>query len=37
MAISGYEEGCDVQFTPDVSFNATKDLKEKSFCSKNNG
>ena len=29
MAISGYEEGCDVQFTPDVSFNATKDLKEK--------
>ena len=29
MAISGYEEGCDVQFTPDVSFNATKDSKEK--------
>ena len=29
MAISGYEEGCDVQFTPDVSFNATKDSKDK--------
>ena len=29
MAISGYEEGCDVQFTPDVSFNATKDIKDK--------
>ncbi|WP_368029990.1 sulfite reductase [Arcobacter sp. s6] len=29
MAISGYEEGCDVQFTPDVSFNATRDSKEK--------
>ena len=29
MAISGYEEGCDVQFIPDVSFNATKDSKDK--------
>lgn len=29
IAISGYEEGCDVQFTPDVSFNAIKDSKEK--------
>lgn len=29
MAISGYEEGCDVQFIPDVSFNATKDTKDK--------
>ena len=27
IAISGYEEGCDVQFTPDVSFNAIKDWK----------
>lgn len=23
MAISGYEEGCNVEFTPDISFNAT--------------
>jgi len=29
MSISGYEEGCDVQSIPDVSFNATKDLKDK--------
>lgn len=29
MAISGYEEGCDVQFVPDVSFNATKNDKDK--------
>jgi len=29
IAISGYEEGCDVRFTPDVSFNATKDEKDK--------
>lgn len=29
MAISGYEEGCDVQFIPDVSFNATKNDKDK--------
>uniref|UniRef100_UPI0040471E25 sulfite reductase n=1 Tax=Aliarcobacter sp. TaxID=2321116 RepID=UPI0040471E25 len=29
IAISGYEEGCDVQYTPDVSFNAIKDNKEK--------
>ena len=29
IAISGYEEGCNVQFTPDVSFNATKDTKDK--------
>jgi sulfite reductase beta subunit-like hemoprotein len=29
MAISGYEEGCEVQFIPDVSFNAIKDSKDK--------
>jgi sulfite reductase (ferredoxin) len=29
MAISGYEEGCNLQFTPDVSFNATKDSKDR--------
>ena len=29
IAISGYEEGCNVQFTPDISFNATKDAKDK--------
>lgn len=29
MAISGYEEGCEVQFTPDVSFNAMKNSKDK--------
>lgn len=29
MAISGHEEGCNVQITPEVSFNATKDLKDK--------
>ncbi|MEV9594892.1 sulfite reductase [Aliarcobacter butzleri] len=29
IAISGYEEGCDVAFTPDISFNATKDSKGK--------
>lgn len=29
IAISGYEEGCNVQFIPDVSFNATKDAKNK--------
>lgn len=28
IAVSGYEEGCNVQFTPDISFNATKDYKE---------
>lgn len=28
IAVSGYEEGCNVQFTPDISFNATKDSKE---------
>ena len=25
ISISGYEEGCDIGFTPDISFNATKD------------
>ena len=29
IAISGYEEGCNVQFVPDISFNATKDTKDK--------
>lgn len=29
IAISGYEEGCNVQFIPDISFNATKDTKNK--------
>ncbi len=29
FAISGYEEGCNVQFVPDVSFNATLDNKDK--------
>mgnify|MGYP003514494537 CR=1 FL=1 len=29
IAISGYEEGCNVQFIPDISFNATKDVKNK--------
>ena len=29
IAISGYEEGCNVQFIPDISFNATKDVKSK--------
>jgi sulfite reductase (ferredoxin) len=29
MAISGHEEGCNVQITPDVSFNAIKDNKDK--------
>ena len=29
MAISGYKEGCELPFTPDVSFNATKDDKNK--------
>ena len=29
IAISGYEEGCNVQFVPDISFNATKDVKNK--------
>ena len=31
IAISGYEEGCNVQFTPDVSFNAMKDSKDKIY------
>lgn len=35
IAISGYIEGCDVGFIPDVSFNATKDLKEKIVFSVN--
>lgn len=29
FAISGYREGCDAGFLPDVSFNATKNLKDK--------
>ncbi len=29
FAISGYEEGCNVQFVPDVSFNAAVDSKDK--------
>ena len=29
FAISGYKEGCDAGFLPDVSFNATKNLKDK--------
>lgn len=29
IAISGYIQGCDVGFLPDISFNATKDLKDK--------
>ncbi|WP_198306013.1 sulfite reductase [Arcobacter vandammei] len=29
FAISGYREGCDAGFTPDVSFNATKNAKDK--------
>lgn len=29
IAISGYEEGCDVKSIPDVSFNATQDSKNK--------
>ena len=29
FAISGYEEGCNVQFIPDVSFNAAIDAKDK--------
>lgn len=29
IAISGYEEGCHVKITPDVSFNAVKDSKNK--------
>lgn len=29
FAISGYREGCDAGFLPDVSFNATKNLKNK--------
>ncbi|MBL3520161.1 sulfite reductase [Aliarcobacter lanthieri] len=29
IAISGYEEGCDVGFLPDVSFNAISNLKDK--------
>lgn len=29
IAISGYIEGCDIGFTPDVSFNATKDSNDK--------
>lgn len=29
MAISGHEEGCNVQTTPEVSFNATTDNKDK--------
>ena len=28
MAISGYEEGCNTEFSPDVSFNATKNSKD---------
>ncbi|MFW3406490.1 sulfite reductase [Aliarcobacter butzleri] len=35
IAISGYEEGCDVAFTPDISFNATKDSKDKIIFSLN--
>ena len=31
FAISGYEEGCSLPFTPDVSFNAIKDTKDKIF------
>ena len=29
IAISGYEEGCNTEFTPDISFNATKNSKDK--------
>ncbi|QKF72247.1 sulfite reductase, iron-sulfur subunit [Aliarcobacter faecis] len=29
FAISGYREGCDAGFTPDVSFNASKNVKDK--------
>lgn len=29
FAISGYEEGCNTEFLPDVSFNATKNSKDK--------
>ena len=29
FAISGYEEGCNTQITPDISFNATKNSKDK--------
>ncbi len=29
FAISGYKEGCNLLYTPDVSFNATKDEKDK--------
>lgn len=29
FAISGYREGCDAGFTPDVSFNAFKNNKDK--------
>lgn len=29
ITISGYEEGCDIGFTPDISFNATKNQKDK--------
>lgn len=31
FAISGYEEGCSLPFTPDISFNAIKDTKNKIF------